>query len=108
MAWAKKIIQLSVCPINGMLVTITHNGLRLKKEGIESTTLPPTTKLYRMHNCSITTEAPLSFKRVLAAVASTNVHSRHEPFFLKTFLGEVFYFSFFLCISKTLCIFALK
>jgi hypothetical protein len=22
----KKIIQLSVCPINGMLVTITHNG----------------------------------------------------------------------------------
>jgi len=25
-AWAKKIIQLSVCPINGMLVTITHNA----------------------------------------------------------------------------------
>jgi len=24
-AWAKKIIQLSVCPKNGMLVTITHN-----------------------------------------------------------------------------------
>jgi hypothetical protein len=76
------------------LFTITHNGLRLKKEGIESTTLPPTTKLYRMHNCSITTKAPLSFKRVLAAVASTNVHSRHEPFFLKTFLGEVFIFLF--------------
>jgi len=28
-AWAKKIIQLSVCPINGMLVTITHNGFGL-------------------------------------------------------------------------------
>jgi len=25
-AWEKKIIQLSVCPINGMLVTITHNA----------------------------------------------------------------------------------
>jgi hypothetical protein len=33
-AWAKKIIQLSVCPINGMLVTITHNVLRIGEEAV--------------------------------------------------------------------------
>jgi len=33
-AWAKKIIQLSVCPINGMLVTITHNVFGLGEGGL--------------------------------------------------------------------------
>lgn len=55
-----------------------HNEKVLKKAGFRITTLPPTTNDNKMQTLQLTDTAPLSFKRVLAAVASTELDTKHE------------------------------